>query len=907
MATVSLTTGTNNFTGTGGTGNTTSTADTINVTNTNQVQAADTVNGGGGTDTLNITGSVNLTAATADGSAGFLNIEQLTLGATTTATFNANQFGIGKIGTTSDTAPTLTVQGTTGSGQFLVINNASNFSAQNFTYGGNWSSSGSDELWINGTTGNDTLTGSNNSGGDGGYDSISGGDGNDSISGLSDDDTLVGGNGNDSLVGGSGADSMDGGADNDTFTGDTGGDTIVGGTGTDTLDYSAFATNLTVSLPSTTAGTGTINDGGTADSFSSIEVFLLGSGGDTFTGKTGTGSQADSVSGGSGADSLLGGDGNDTLDGGLGNDTINGEGGTADYVSFASAASGITVNLATATGQATGQGTDTIVNIENVLGSGFDDTITGNGSANTIQGGAGADSINGAAGNDSIDGGAGNDTIDGGGNNDTIDGGADTDTLTYAAFGAGVSVSMTSTTTGTVFYPTGGETDTYSNIESLVLTGFADTVTGSSANNTVDTGGGDDSVVGSLGNDTLAGGTGNDTLDYSGLGLSLTLNLATGTVTDGSKTDTISGFETILLGSGSNSVAGSAAGDQITGNDGADTIGGGGGNDTINGGNGGDNIAGQAGDDSINGGNGNDSLWAAGGTDSYDGGADIDTLYYTTFTAPLTVTFTAATSGTVSDGTKTDSFSNVEAFFLGSGNDTFTGNTGAETVTGGKGADSIALGDGDDTFVYRPGDGNDIADGGLGNDTVLLSNPVYLGVQLATLAGWSNFETIDGSPVASGQALLIGTNSADTIDLSDYTLINFAINGMSGNDTITGSDTSDDYITGSIGADVLTGGGGADAFVYLSASHSSALVTDTITDMTDSDIIDLFAVDANTTAVGDQAFSWIGVDTAFSAAGQLRYNSTLDAVQGDVNGDGKVDLQIILSNGYVPDGSEFVL
>jgi len=59
----------------------------------------------------------------------------------------------------------------------------------------------------------------------------------------------------------------------------------------------------------------------------------------------------------------------------------------------------VTVDLGggTATG---GTGTDKLLNIENIIGSAFDDTLTGNASNNVINGGAGYDAMNGGAGND---------------------------------------------------------------------------------------------------------------------------------------------------------------------------------------------------------------------------------------------------------------------------------------------------------------------------------------------------------------------------------------------------------------------------------------------------------------------------------------------------------------------------
>ena len=86
------------------------------------------------------------------------------------------------------------------------------------------------------------------------------------------------------------------------------------------------------------------------------------------------------------------GDGTDYYSGGAGTDTY----------SLAATAAGATVNLATGTASSTQTGTDTLVSIENVIGS------TG---ADTVVGGNGANRLEGAAGNDTVTGGAGADTF----------------------------------------------------------------------------------------------------------------------------------------------------------------------------------------------------------------------------------------------------------------------------------------------------------------------------------------------------------------------------------------------------------------------------------------------------------------------------------------------------------------
>ncbi|HEX5624146.1 MAG TPA: VCBS domain-containing protein, partial [Sulfuricurvum sp.] len=136
---------------------------------------------------------------------------------------------------------------------------------------------------------------------------------------------------------------------------------------------------------------------------------------------------SDVLIGGEGNDILIAGPDNDTLMGGAGNDTLIG-GTETDTASYINASSGVMVNLAagTATG---GDGSDTLADIENVIGSNYNDNITGNGDANVLSGGLGNDTLNGGAGNDTLSGGAGNDMLFGGMGDDTLIGGDGDDIL----------------------------------------------------------------------------------------------------------------------------------------------------------------------------------------------------------------------------------------------------------------------------------------------------------------------------------------------------------------------------------------------------------------------------------------------------------------------------------------------
>ncbi|MDP5305755.1 calcium-binding protein [Paracoccus spongiarum] len=90
-----------------------------------------------------------------------------------------------------------------------------------------------------GTSGNDTLTGTNFSDllwGNGGNDLLRGLGGSDDLEGDGGNDRLFGGGGNDELEGDDGRDLLRGGAGNDELDGDDGDDRLFGQAGRDTLD-----------------------------------------------------------------------------------------------------------------------------------------------------------------------------------------------------------------------------------------------------------------------------------------------------------------------------------------------------------------------------------------------------------------------------------------------------------------------------------------------------------------------------------------------------------------------------------------------------------------------------------------------------------------------------------------------
>jgi Ca2+-binding RTX toxin-like protein len=201
--------------------------------------------------------------------------------------------------------------------------------------------------------------------------------------------TLDGGEGNDIMTGGRGPDLFDGGAGDDTISGGEGGRL-------DAVTFESSPGPVTVDLASGTA------TGYGEDALTGIQVVFGSSFDDVITGDAGT-------------NVLSGGGGNDAIDGGEGK----------DIASFETAPGPVVVDLAART--ASGDGSDTLVGIENVTGSGFDDDIAGTERGNVLTGGDGADVLTGRDGNDTLLGGQGDDTIDGGNGTDTIDGGEGTD------------------------------------------------------------------------------------------------------------------------------------------------------------------------------------------------------------------------------------------------------------------------------------------------------------------------------------------------------------------------------------------------------------------------------------------------------------------------------------------------
>jgi Ca2+-binding RTX toxin-like protein len=525
------------------------------------------------------------------------------------------------------------------------------------------------------------------------HDSVIGGAGADAIYTYAGNDTIFAGGGDDSVFAGDGDDWLNPGS---------GGGAFAPGNGFDTLDFTGLATAVTLQ-PNAVNADLLFNTGASVLRVrgDELEAVIGGSGNDNL-GLNRLGTIATRLGGGAGDDTLRGGDGADRLDGGANTDT-------ADFSQGSNNNGGVTVNLAIVAAQNTNRGMDTLISIENLLGSYQGDRLTGNALANRLDGNSGNDTLTGGAGDDTY-------VID-------IDY-YEQDIVIEAAGG------------GTDTIETGRNHTLATHLENLVLlgpnafygggNGVANRITGNNLANNLEGFAGADTLDGGAGNDVMTGGSGDDTyfvdavldtvVESAGGGIDTIVTTVSMTV--GADIENIHMGGTAAL-----AVKGNAANNIIIGNAGANYL------------------DGRSGADSLIGGAGNDKYIvdnaldrvveiAGGGTDQVHAGVD------TRLTANVEILVLLGSAALKGYGNN-----DSNRVFGNTANNTLYGEGGNDTLVGGLGADVMVGGAGADVFAYRS-----VLESGLSS------------VTRDRIADWSPGDRIDVSLI-DANALLSGNNA----------------------------------------------------------------------------------------------------------------------------------------------------
>lgn len=328
-------------------------------------------------------------------------------------------------------------------------------------------------------------------------------------------------------------------------------------------------------------------------------------------------------------------------------------------------------------------------------------------------------------------------------------------------------------------------------------------------------------------------------------------------------------------------IAGTPASQALIGYGHADWIRAAEGNDTVLGLGGDDDLAGNQGNDRLEGGDGNDTLRGGLGDDRLDGGAGRNLLLGGEGHDSL-----ASGYGTQGD--------TLEGW---SGNDELIGGPAADALHGGAGRDLIRGAAGNDWI--DAGADDDYVDGGAGDDTLIGGSH---GVSGDTL-GYTNRQAAVRVSLASSDAQDTGGAGIDRISGFENLL------GSSFNDLLIGDDNPNyldagpgaDTICGGLGPDFLIGGAGADTFLFRRRLEAGLGASrDVIHDFRSGDRIDLSALDADHSLVGNQAFQFIGA-APFSGFGQLRYTvvAGFGSLEGNLIGSLEADFALQL-NGAPP-------
>ena len=685
----------------------------------------------------------------------------------------------------------------------------------------------------------------------------SGTNGDDILFGDGNSNTILGLDGNDIILMSDSTSSFPAPGDNNVFE---------GGNGNDILGFALTG------VGQSNLSSGNIMDGGSGSDTFAFEVFNnnydvnLTAG--VFTNASGSLTYATLIS----IENIIAGNGDDYIVLSSADNTINGGNGI-DTASYRDSTVGVTVSLSISGAQDTGDGIDTLISIENLEGSEFDDILIGTRFDDIIGGRDGNDIFDVIAGSNEIYGGAGIDTldysargnveiivnlnageVDFGNDFDTfedierfilsdgndvvnvdtlamlyVDGGGGIDTVNLSDIGA-----STVDLSGTV--ASAGDTagHEYVNFENIIGSSEADTLYGSDGDNRLNGDGGADTLTGGLGNDTMSGGAGVDTFvfgeadgadiitDFSATDI-ISLHLVPSTTLaelQAMMTD-FSGYVMIDLGDGNTiRVDGMRSNDFTLENFTFTGV-----EDTLNGDGSRNVLFGDNMNNTLQGFGGNDTLEGGGGADILDGGAGIDTAIYTNSTNRVVINLLADTaSGAQATGDMLISIENLTGSNFG---DDLRGDNGVNVILGNDGRDTLAGFNGDDSLyggagrdILNGGNGADIIHGGAGVDQARYNGSTEA-VHIDLLARTATGGQAEGDTLISIENLF-GSNHNDTL----Y--------GNGKNNKIFGHN-GDDALAAGGGISKLYGGSGSDSFVL---SDGFAFVMDFVDDVDQLDVSD---------------------------------------------------------------------
>ncbi len=554
-------------------------------------------------------------------------------------------------------------------------------------------------LW--GTMGDDVIYGTNN---------------NDNINGLGGNDTIFGYGGADVLVG-----DQQGGAGNDVI--DPGGDDFA----IDTVD--GVGGSNVISYQTSTRGVyAALDHSGGSDILNNVSTLIGSAWDDTLIGTAAN----ETLAGMGGNDVLVGNGGADVYAGdalpiGLGFPNIPnmvGNYGGNDIADFAGTQHAVVVTL----GGLGPDGSTMQSDIEGLVGTAFDDTLTGNSADNYIYGNGGNDHIYGGygndhlfgdvggplpvtlvgtPGNDDLHGGPGNDELVGGSGDDFLYGDADNDVMyeepgnDYYDGGSGDDTIDYSQADGPITVTTGDglandgvnfeETDNIApsnGLDTIIGSQNDDWMTGDAGRNKFVGLGGDDHFTGMGGADVFEGDAGTDEVRFDWT--TPTQNVFAridGYADSGLCTG---GWAATTIVSCNGAVEGATIGTDI---------------ENLVGGFGSDVLIGDAEDNTLVGGYGNDYLYGYGGEDKLYGFFDDD----------WTDTFSGPDRADYNKGLNYPVVTDSDSLFGGDGEDTLSGGPDNDFLFGEKGNDTLIGGLGQDLlnggFLNNP-------DGDFGTDTI---------------------------------------------------------------------------------------------------------------------------------------------------------------------------------------------